>query len=442
MKPFCFVLMPFGKKSDDSGRSIDFDQIYERIIGPGIQGADLEPIRADEEVAGGFIHKPMFERLMLCDYAVADLTTANPNVFYELGIRHGIRPHSTVLLFGKGMRLPFDVAPLRALPYAIDGFGTPMAVDADRDALTARLIECRNPVEDSPLFQLLSDWPRPEIARLKTDAFRELVEYSQKCKAKLRAARKEGSEAVKRIEEELNIKDTDPAVIVDLFLSHRAVENWSAMVDLVLRMSPPLARTVLVREQLGLALNRLGRREEAEAILLKLIEERGPSSETNGILGRVYKDLWKDFKTTGNMAAARGYLRKAVATYLRGFESDWRDAYPGVNAVTLMEMDDPVDARQSELLPVVQYAVKRRLESKTPDYWDYATLLELAVLKNDRIAAERALSDSVAAARESWEPKSTSENLRIIRKARQERGVDAQWIGAIEDTLAHSSKNA
>lgn len=435
MKPLCFVLMPFGKKSDDSGRAIDFDQIYDSIIGPGIQQAYLEPIRADEEVVGGFIHKPMFERLMLCDYAVADLTTANPNVFYELGIRHGIRPHSTVLLFAKGMRLPFDVAPLRALPYMIDAQGAPNAVDADRNALATRLIECRNPVEDSPLFQLVSDFPRPDIARLKTDSLRDLVEYSQKYKAKLSAARKEGPKAVKDVEQELNIRDTDPAVIIDLFLSHRAVENWSAMVDLVPKMSPILARTILVREQLGLALNRLGRREEAEAILLKLIEERGPSSETNGILGRVYKDLWKNSKNSGNIAAAHGYLRKAISTYLRGFESDWRDAYPGVNVVTLMEMDNPVDARQAELLPVVQYAVKRRLESRSPDYWDYATLLELAVLKNDRTAAKTALSDALAAIREAWEPKSTSENIRMIREVRKQRGDDGTWIEEIEGAL-------
>lgn len=435
MKPFCFVLMPFGKKSDDSGRAIDFDQIYNSIIGPGIQQADLEPIRADEEVVGGFIHKPMFERLMLCDYAVADLTTANPNVFYELGIRHGIRPHSTVLLFAKGMRLPFDVAPLRALPYMTDAQGAPNAVAADRNALATRLLECRNPVEDSPLFQLVSDFPRPDIARLKTDTLRDLVEYSQKYKAKLSAARKEGPKAVKDIEQELNIRDTDPAVIIDLFLSHRAVENWSAMVDLVPKMSPILARTILVREQLGLALNRLGRREEAEAILLKLIEERGPSSETNGILGRVYKDLWKNSKNSGNLAAAHGYLRKAISTYLKGFESDWRDAYPGVNVVTLMEMDNPVDARQAELLPVVQYAVKRRLESRSPDYWDYATLLELAVLKNDRTAAKTALSDALAAIREAWEPKSTSENIRMIREVRTQRGEDGTWIEEIEDAL-------
>jgi len=427
--------MPFGKKTDETGRAIDFDQVYETIIRPGVQAADLEAIRADEEASGGFIHKPMFERLMLCDYAVADLTTANPNVFYELGIRHGVRPHSTVLLFSRGLRLPFDVAPLRALPYTIDASGAPTTIAADRDALTTRLIECRNPVEDSPLFQLLTDLPRPDIARLKTDTFRELVEYSQKYKTKLAAARKQGSEAVTQIEKELNVKDTDPALVVDLFLSHRAVENWQGMVDLVPRMSPPLARTVLVREQMGLALNRLGKRDEAEEILLRLIEERGPSSETNGILGRIYKDSWEGNRKSGNAAAGLGYLRKAIGTYLSGFESDWRDAYPGVNAVTLMEMWDPVDPRQAEVLPIVLYAVKRRLASKVADYWDFATLLELAVLRNDRREAEAALADTMAAIRESWEPKSTANNLAMIREKRNERKQDVAWIAEIEREL-------
>jgi hypothetical protein len=102
--------MPFGQKKDEGGRVIDFDRVYAEVIKPAVEAAELEPIRADNETVGGLIHKPMFERLMLCDYAVADLTTANANVFYELGVRHGIRPHTTVLIFGKGTRLPFDVA--------------------------------------------------------------------------------------------------------------------------------------------------------------------------------------------------------------------------------------------------------------------------------------------------------------------------------------------
>src|SRR5437773_11054532 len=116
-RPLCFVLMPFGRKQDASGAVVEFDSIYERLIAPAIEDAELDPLRADEEMAGGIIHKPMFERLILCPFAVADLTTANANVFYELGVRHATRPWSTVLLFAEGGRLPFDVGLLRALPY-------------------------------------------------------------------------------------------------------------------------------------------------------------------------------------------------------------------------------------------------------------------------------------------------------------------------------------
>ena len=62
----------------------------------------------------------MYERLILCEYAVADLTTANANVFYELGLRHAVRKWSTLLIFAEGgSQLPFDVAPLRAMPYKL-----------------------------------------------------------------------------------------------------------------------------------------------------------------------------------------------------------------------------------------------------------------------------------------------------------------------------------
>src|SRR6266481_9941591 len=105
--------MPFGQKPGAGGAVIDFDAVYHDLIKPAVDAAGLEPLRADEEQAGGIIHKPMFERLILCDYAVADLTGANANVFYELGLRHGIKPASTVLVLADGGgALPFDVAPL------------------------------------------------------------------------------------------------------------------------------------------------------------------------------------------------------------------------------------------------------------------------------------------------------------------------------------------
>ena len=139
MRQYCFVLMPFGNKPDSSGNIIDFDLIYEHLYKPAILKADLIPIRADEESLGGIIHKPMFERLMLCDFALADLTSLNANVYYELGIRHGLRPHKTILAFAKGSRLPFDVSLLRALPYKIDKFGSPCNIKEDIETLAIAL---------------------------------------------------------------------------------------------------------------------------------------------------------------------------------------------------------------------------------------------------------------------------------------------------------------
>lgn len=434
MKPYCFVLMPFGRKSDESGRVVDFDAVYEQIIALAIEDANLEPIRADEEIIGGIIHKPMFERLMMCEYAVADLTTANANVFYELGIRHGVRPYSTVPIAGSGMRLPFDVAPLRAIFYELDDYGVPEKPESARKLLRERLEACRDPSDDSPLYQLLTDIPRPDLQRLKTDSFRDLVEYSKSMKERLKQAREEGSGAINVIEKEIDVVDDDPAIVIDLFLSYRAVKDWQRMVDLVNEMAPPLKQTILVQEQFGFALNRLQRYQESERILIEIIDNHGPSSETNGILGRVYKDQWVKAKKNGS-PGANGYLKKAIDAYVQGFEADWRDAYPGINAVTLMECSDPPDPQRNELIPVVAYSVKRRLARKKPDYWDYATKLEVHVLSQEAERAQFALEMALASIREMWEPETTANNIRMIREARESRGVDSEWIKDIESTL-------
>jgi hypothetical protein len=229
-------------------------------------------------------------------------------------------------------------------------------------------------------------------------------------------------------------------VVVDLFLSYRAVKGWEDMIALVHKMTSPLAATVLVQEQWGLALNRAGRGIEAERVLLDLLANRGPSSETYGILGRVYKDRWDAALKLGEKALARGLLGQAVEAYLKGFETDWRDAYPGVNAVTLMEIKDPPDPRRARLIPIVSYAVERRIASGKPDYWDHATLLELAVLANEQQKAEVTLADALAAVREVWEPETTARNLRLIREARERRNERIEWPNEIENELVRRSK--
>ncbi len=427
--------MPFGRKSDAAGCLIDFDGVFRDLIAPAIEMAGLKPLRADEEITGGIIHKAMFERLILCEYAVADLTTANANVFYELGIRHAVRPASTVLVFAEKSRVPFDVALLRALPYSLDAAGSPEKAEATRKALADRLRAAKQfKDKDSPIFQLVEDFP--DIQRLKTDVFREQVEYTAKIKQQLAEARKQGEGAVRSIENELgNIAGQESGIVIDLFLSYRAVKAWQDMIRLEDLMSPPLAATVMIQEQLALAFNRAGHGDRAEHILKDLVERRGPSSETYGILGRVYKDRWEAALKRGETALARSLLDKAIDAYLHGFEADWRDAYPGINAVTLMELRDPPDPRREKLFPVVAYAVGRRIASGKPDYWDHATRLELAVVAKDEQAAMAALADALSNVREVWEPETTARNLRLIRETRGMRGETVPWAAEVEIAL-------
>jgi hypothetical protein len=198
--PLCFVLMPFGTKADAAGRVTNFDSVYKRIIAPAVEQAGLEPVRADEEKIGGTIHKPMFERLMLCHYAVADITGANPNVFYELGIRHALRPASTVILFVAGTVLPFDIALVRGIAYKTDGRGEPLDVDAAVAVIAEHLREARNaPHDDSPIFQLVDVLPHSQVEHQKTDVFRQQVDYSKRYKERLAAAVRAGAAAVREI---------------------------------------------------------------------------------------------------------------------------------------------------------------------------------------------------------------------------------------------------
>jgi tetratricopeptide (TPR) repeat protein len=399
----CFVVVPFGRKRGAAGIWIDFDSLYLDLIEPAIRDAGLDAVRADqEEELGGATHKPMSERLLLCQVALADLTAASAKNFYELGVRHALRPHRTVLLFAAGGGLPFDMEDLRCIPYRLGADGKPQDVDGTRKAIAYALRAARSADADNPVFQLATGLPkRPAQAR----------------------TRNVGSlERLRALEAELgDVSDAKVGVVIDLFLSYRSIEAWRDMIRLKALMSRPLQESVMIQQQFALALNRDGRGEDAELVLLQLIARREPSSETYGILGRVYKDRWIDAFRAGKTFLARGYLDEAIDAYLKGFQADWRDAYPGINALTLMEIRDPHDDRSREIFPVVKYSATRRLASGSPNYWDRATLLELEVLGGDGAAAADALSATLTEVREEWEPDTTALNLGLIREVRARR---------------------
>lgn len=447
-RDMCFVLMPFGNKPDRSGRTIQFDDIYRELVAPAIEAAGLTPLRSDEELRGGFIHKQMFERLLLCPFAVADLSTANANVYYEVGVRHATRPHTTVLIFSDESDLRFDIQPLRSLHYGLDEFGRLSDAASDRDHLATRLREAQSPRSDSPLFELFHDHYRPpELAHEVCDTFHEKVQYSETAKLKLRNLRARYAKTQRGAHEEQQVirdelaayhdelrghRYTEAGTLVAVLLTYRACEDHAAMIRMVESLDEPLRGHKVVQEALGFALNRQERRSEACEVLEDVVRRFGANPESCGLLGRVHQDSWEDARASGNTDEAAHALDQAIATYLRGYDSDIRDYYPGINAVTLMDFKG--DSRRDDLLPVVRYAVERRLANlpeERHEYWEYATLLELAILEGDREAARTARSAARRhPRRERWFFATTAKNLELIAEQRERAGRtdDANWI--------------
>ena len=117
----CFVSIPFGIKSDPSGRSLDFDYLYAEVIRPGVEAVEVECRRLDDYPMGAIWHKTLFEAIVGSDFVIADVSTANANVFYELGVRHALRRGRTILISAGGP-LPGNISYARVLWYVPDTF--------------------------------------------------------------------------------------------------------------------------------------------------------------------------------------------------------------------------------------------------------------------------------------------------------------------------------
>ncbi|MGD8588823.1 MAG: TRAFs-binding domain-containing protein [Chromatiales bacterium] len=453
VKQICFVDMPFGKKVEPkSGMEVDFDQIFDVGIEPAITAAGLVAIRGDREETGGIIHTAMFARLLLAEFVIADMTTANPNVFYELGVRHAAKPYTTIPIFATLGAPPFDVNMVRAIPYELEDGILGEAAAAALICEIGRRIEraLSGPIsKDSPLFDLFPDFPGIEMSHELTDVFRDRVEYSDRVKDALAVAREKrpreaATQAIREIARSLgDPKRLERGVLIDIFLSYRAVEAFDDMITVYEQMSADVQATALVRQQLALALNRRnspGDRDRAVRELKKLIHEQGDSAETLGILGRIYKDRYREAKTSENPAAS-GYLDLAIEAYTRGFEAEPADYYPGVNAITLLLQrgDKEAQSEVDRLVPLVTFAAVRRGGEKAEDYWTVATVLELACVGRDYGLAQRCLARALSLAKEGWMFKTTADNLRLLLTLREgEEGMEqvSRIVQALENAAA------
>ena len=138
----CFIIGPIGDRLAEFGDDARTEyeqalQVVEHVIEPACATNGIHnPIRADRIVSPGEIPEQVFELIRTADVVIADLTGGNPNVMYELGLRHTL--DKCTICIGEIHRLPFDVSVIRTVLFRRTSYGL---VEA-RDELAQMISNC------------------------------------------------------------------------------------------------------------------------------------------------------------------------------------------------------------------------------------------------------------------------------------------------------------
>lgn len=412
-----FVAMPFGAKE-----GIEFNTVYHQYIRPALESAGFEVFRADEELRAGSIHTDMFQELLLADLVVVDLSIDNPNVWYELGVRHALRARGVLQIQCKRDYLPFDVHGQRTLRYHVkDGVPDPESLEADRAMLAKVATETMTAWHgrrDSPVYHLLRYLQEPDWKSLRVDEAREFWEAHTAWATRIELARK-GS----RPGDILVLAEEAPTWVLRLEAHRTAGKALLSLGQFSLALKQ-YERALAIdpadleaRRQKGLVLGRLKRHDAAKEWLEAVVQDRPEDAESWALLGRVQKEAWIGaWRKPGSAAEAMrqdaasedALLREAIGTYVTGFRKDPGHYYSGINAVTLFHLhwhltgtEEKAEERRATE-GGVRWAVQSALARDPKDYWSRVTLGDLELLVSEKHVVERAYKEAVAVAEKDW----------------------------------------
>lgn len=429
-----FVVMPFGKKevpkdllkqpkvevtsealASQEALKVDFDVLYEKLLGPALREAGCEPFRATDEQGAGDIRKDMFFELVTADLVLADISILNANVFYELGVRHAVGPRGVISVHGGWASRPFDVAPDRTFNYDGQLFIADLTRDAAWEVRVSKEVSklgavLRSAIANdeqeigSPVYSLVEGLKPVDWSGISTARAKYFQSISEEWRQRVKVARKERHPG-----DILTLAGDMPTRL------HRKQLLWQCARALVEIHRFEAARGVLddllemdrdnfeTKSLLALVDNRTGRSAHAEESLDAFVNARPGDGEAQGMLGRVYKDLWrvawKDQPTLEERQTAAMenavIAAKAIATYERALRHNLSNYYNGINVVTLQSLLDFLAEKTGtfpaetgitdlpELVSVVSVATRQALKNPGEVAWAAPTLGELELVRGN-----------------------------------------------------------
>ncbi len=335
--PTCFVIMGYGIKKDYvNNRDIDLDKTFKYIIKPVFEELGYECKRSID-YPPGIIDTIMYKGIFHADFVIADISTLNPNAMYELGVRHALKPYTTLVICEDGIfinnKLPFDLSHISALAYRHDGKSLDIEeVERFRSVLKNAVtgMKVANQV-DSPVFSNLIGL---EVLIKSNEVVKEVIK---------KVDGGAHTEVAKEIDTEIPAAipgagaepapETTMSEMMDSAVTDMKSKNYDAAITEFTNLLKVKPDDVFFKQQLCLATYKSGKPdpETANKNAYKILETLNPmgsvDTETLGMAGAIHKNL---FNITGD----KTWLEKSLRFYERGYYVA-NDYYNGINTVFL-----------------------------------------------------------------------------------------------------------
>jgi hypothetical protein len=171
MEKKCFIIMPISDSNDYPADH--FKRVYNHLIKPACERASFKPIRADDILTTNYIGLDILKNILSCEMAICDLSSRNPNVLYELGIRQAFNLPVTLLKDSRTSRI-FDIQGFRDVEY-----DESLRIDSVEDTIKALSETIKNTysnkTEVNSLISLLGIEPARISERTKISSDTELI---------------------------------------------------------------------------------------------------------------------------------------------------------------------------------------------------------------------------------------------------------------------------
>ena len=376
----------------------------------------------------------------MADLVLADISLANANVYYEVGVRQAAKERGCVLVAAEWADPVFDLKQMRRLQYPLaDGAVGKRAAERAKKVLRAGLVQL---VEGrSPVFDAVPGYPT-DIDASKLPVFQDLVDTLSSFDAEVEAVRetpgkKAREERTRQLQASHGGKPiVREAAVLALLRLVRDNLGWPDVVAYVNSLPNQLQRHPLVMEQRLLALSKQKEKGDpagAAAALKKLIRDVGPTSERWGLLGGRYKQLRNAATTKAERAR---YLDLAIEAYEEGMRLDLNDFYPTSNLPRLYRLRGGDGDEQKAVVAamVTVAACQRSIDLRNDNEWTRQTLLGAAFDSADVEEARTLIPDIRNEGAVAWQLDTTLSDLEVSLDLQQDPEVK-RGLGEILEEL-------